>query len=679
MSGKRRHISYPTWSLILLCAIILTLSSVASPIVSSVPVNKPLRNPEGNDWWPMFRHDTLHSGVSTSTAPEAADILWTYQTGFVISSSPTVSHGRVYIGSWDRSLYCFEMDSGILLWNYSTGSEITSSPAVVNGRVFFGSQNANLYCLDAVDGSLLWVFKTGFIIDTSPMVVDERVFFGSSDGSLYCLNVVDGSLLWEYETNSAFVSSPAVVDEKLYVGIVNGAFVCLNSMTGELLWMFSTISGIYSSPTIDNGKVYFGANDNNVYCLDALNGGIIWSYNAGCEMHASPSVAYGCVYIGTSDGRMLCLDKETGSFLWSYFVNGSIESSPGIADGKLYFDSDPCCGYTSYLVCLDAYSGGLVWSYNLNTRFPTKSSPALVAGKLFVGAGDGTVYAFGDIQYLADANGPYFGFEDSAVQFTGSVYGGEPGYTWFWDLGDGTTSTMQNPTHTYTTVGEYPVTLTVIDNQGQITTDDTMVFIDVPNAPPLAPTIDGPSSGKPGESYQFVLTATDENNDKILYFVDWGDNTTSGWLGPFASGEAIHQSHTWSTRGSYKILVKAKDWHGAESDWSGPFPLAIKAPVLSIELKGGLGISVSITNIGDAPATNTLWNMSFEGGVLFRVFKTQLMGTIPPGTTQSATIFPLGFGSMTIRLFIQCDEGAVLNNTIQVKLLIFFVFGLNSL
>lgn len=30
---------------------------------------------------------------------------------------------------------------------------------------------------------------------------------------------------------------------------------------------------------------------------------------------------------------------------------------------------------------------------------------------------------------------------------------------WFWDFGDGTTSTLQNPTHTYTVVGTYTVTL----------------------------------------------------------------------------------------------------------------------------------------------------------------------------------------------------------------------------
>jgi len=33
--------------------------------------------------------------------------------------------------------------------------------------------------------------------------------------------------------------------------------------------------------------------------------------------------------------------------------------------------------------------------------------------------------------------------------------------TWFWDFGDGTTSTVKNPSHTYLSTGYFEVTLTV--------------------------------------------------------------------------------------------------------------------------------------------------------------------------------------------------------------------------
>ena len=623
----------------------------------------------------MFHHDEKHRGVSTTTVPDDAELLWSYQTGFIISSSPAVSHGRIYVGSWDRNIYCLTMDSGTLLWNYSTMSEITSSPAVVNGKVYVGSQDTYLYCLDGINGSFLWKFKTGFIIDTSPTVVDDWVFFGSSDGSLYCLSTQDGTLIWEYETNSAFVSSPAVFNEKVYVGMVNGDIICLNKNTGGLLWTFTITSGIYSSPAIDEGNIYFGGNDYYVYCLDANNGSFLWNYNAQSEVHSSPAIAYGLLYIGTSDGRMLCLDKETGEFVWSYVINGSVESSPGVADGKVYFVTDPCCGFTSYVFCLNAYTGALVWSYNLNTQHQTKSSPALAAGKVFVGSGDGTVYAFGEIQYLADANGPYYSFANISVQFTGSVYGGEPGYQWYWELGDGSTSTLQHPTHTYSSIGVYEVNLTVTDNLGQVATDDTVVSIDVPNIPPEIPTIDGPTTGKPTEFYEFVFSSSDQNDDRIRYYIDWGDDTTSGWIGLFDSGVPVTQNHTWATIGSYEVKVKAKDWHGAESSWSDPFEITINIPELTVELKGGFGIRVIISNTGGAPATNVSCNISFTGGFVLPSSQFQFSGTILPEEQVTEKTLVFGLGKITISVLVRCDEGIAVTDTIQAKLVLFFVFG----
>jgi PKD repeat protein len=46
------------------------------------------------------------------------------------------------------------------------------------------------------------------------------------------------------------------------------------------------------------------------------------------------------------------------------------------------------------------------------------------------------------------------------VQFTDTSTGG-PVSTWSWDFGDNTTSTLQDPTHTYSTPGTYDVTLAV--------------------------------------------------------------------------------------------------------------------------------------------------------------------------------------------------------------------------
>jgi len=87
------------------------------------------------------------------------------------------------------------------------------------------------------------------------------------------------------------------------------------------------------------------------------------------------------------------------------------------------------------------------------------------------------------------------------------------------------------------------------------------------NQPPAVPTIDGSASGIVGQTYEYTFITTDPNGDYISYYINWGDSTNSGWIGPNQSSEQIIVSHTWTTRGTYTIKAKAKDVYDAESDW----------------------------------------------------------------------------------------------------------------
>ena len=57
--------------------------------------------------------------------------------------------------------------------------------------------------------------------------------------------------------------------------------------------------------------------------------------------------------------------------------------------------------------------------------------------------------------------------------------------SWFWDFGDGTNSTLQNPTHKFTTKGNYTVTLTVADDQIAVDSFSMTISITEPPAPEL--------------------------------------------------------------------------------------------------------------------------------------------------------------------------------------------------
>ncbi len=76
---------------------------------------------------------------------------------------------------------------------------------------------------------------------------------------------------------------------------------------------------------------------------------------------------------------------------------------------------------------------------------------------------------------------------------------------------------------------------------------------------PSKPLIDGTVNGKPSVEYDYTFIAIDPNSDDIFIFVDWGDNTNSGWVGPYQSGMEILLEHSWSEKGTYKITARAKD------------------------------------------------------------------------------------------------------------------------
>ncbi len=85
---------------------------------------------------------------------------------------------------------------------------------------------------------------------------------------------------------------------------------------------------------------------------------------------------------------------------------------------------------------------------------------------------------------------------------------------------------------------------------------------------PYPPIISGPTSGKTGISYTYNFSSRDPNDDNVYYYVAWGDGTNSSWLGPYASGAQASAAHIWIQKGMYTIKVKAKDIHGAESNWA---------------------------------------------------------------------------------------------------------------
>lgn len=99
--------------------------------------------------------------------------------------------------------------------------------------------------------------------------------------------------------------------------------------------------------------------------------------------------------------------------------------------------------------------------------------------------------------------------------------------------------------------------------------DPTLTFYQDDNHAPSKP--DRPTGKQLGfrlQDYEFITSGTDSDGDELYYKWDWGDDTSSDWVGPYDSGEQVSINHSWKKMGFYNVKVKTRDEHLTQSIWS---------------------------------------------------------------------------------------------------------------
>jgi PKD repeat protein len=148
---------------------------------------------------------------------------------------------------------------------------------------------------------------------------------------------------------------------------------------------------------------------------------------------------------------------------------------------------------------------------------------------------------------------PTAGVQPLAVTFTDTSTNTPT--SWSWNFGDGYTSTLQNPSHTYTTGGTYTVSLTATNSKGSNTlTRTSYITVDPPVAAFSALPVTGPAP--------LTVQFTDESTGSIPTYWEWtfGD----GWMA--AGGiEARNPSNTYTTPGTYTVTLHVANAAGGNT------------------------------------------------------------------------------------------------------------------
>lgn len=85
------------------------------------------------------------------------------------------------------------------------------------------------------------------------------------------------------------------------------------------------------------------------------------------------------------------------------------------------------------------------------------------------------------------------------------------------------------------------------------------------NEPPAPPTITGPVKGNINVATVYNGTTTDPEGDEVWYFIDWGDQTNSSWIGPYSSGASVIKLHAWTIKGTYILKPRQRAAMGTKA------------------------------------------------------------------------------------------------------------------
>lgn len=393
------------------------------------------------------------------------NVRWVAQLGSQSYGNPTVSGGKVFIGTnnenprnpalgGDRGvLLCMDEKTGKMLWQLAapklgTGKVsdweflgLCSSPAVDGDRVYIVTNRCEAMCLD-VNG----------MANGNQGYADEAKYLTAAGSPPHTVGPTDADILWRFDMRQELGvfphnitnCGPLVLGDKLVVTTSNGvdwthtnipnprapALCMLNKNTGELLGEEAagvssrTLHSNWSSPA--GGKI---ANKDQII----FGGGDGWCYGFDTETVDDNGVKilkelwrYDCnpPHYRTKDGKPLKYATREGP--------SEVIATPVVYKDRVYtaIGQDPEHGEgLGAFVCIDATKTGDIsktpplWSYDKIER--SLSTASIVDGLLYVADFSGFVHCLD-----AETGKPYWVFDTkshiwgSTLVADGKVYFG---------------------------------------------------------------------------------------------------------------------------------------------------------------------------------------------------------------------------------------------------------------
>jgi len=285
-----------------------------------------------------------------------------------------------------------------------------------------------------------------------------------------------------------------------------------------------------------------------------LPDGFQWDFGDGATSTSSATIvthAYAADTVGTPYTVTLIASNACGSDTAQY----TITVLPNQVTS--FFNMDPvqgCAPLTVNLTHLTAGDTALYWTLGdgnasiASDLTHTYSQPGTYTITLEAfGCGydaysqDVTIYPAPQPSFTVAPQGTCIGGEFTFTNTTAGISGSQ------WSFGDGGTSTLTSPTHSYATSGAFPVTLTVTSALNGCPASITqLVNVSITPVAAFTPT---PDNG----CIDLQVAFTNQSTSAGFYQWSFGDGNTSGLSEPF---------HTYANAGTYTVTLIAENVNG---------------------------------------------------------------------------------------------------------------------
>ncbi|MBU1072032.1 PKD domain-containing protein, partial [bacterium] len=561
-------------------------------------------NPDDNSAVPG--HGTACAGVAAATANNGLGVAGIAGGCSIMPLKVADSWGDIYFSYLIDAIY-YAADNGADVISMSLGAAISGDPSTDAALLYArnagvvilaatGNENDNAISYPAINGNVIAVGAASPCGDrkrssSSSGEVNPGV---NTDPNGY---TCDGERWWgsNYGTNTQDAASA--------VDIIAPTILPTTDITG---------GGGYSN---NDYEPFF----NGTSCATPYAAGV-----AALILSAEPTLTPSQVRTRIRSTALDVVNVESGSGWDRYSGYGMIDAEAAIAAGAgpvaptADFVGSPTGGCVPLTVDFTDQSTGDVtsWSWNFGDGgVSTQQNPPhvyTVAGTYSVtltatgpGGSDGftrTNYVTVDPAPAADFTASVTaGFAPLAVDFTDLSAGGPT--SWSWTFGDGGTSTLQSPSHTYTAPGVYDVTLTATNPCGSDPVTKTG-YITVNAAPPTAAFTQDQTAICAGGDVSFTDQST---GDVTSWDWDFGDGGTSTQPNPI---------HTYAAAGTFTVSLTVIGPGG--SDTATATNLIDVAPLVAADFTasvtaGFAPLAVDFTDLSAGGPTSWSWTFG-DGG-----------------------------------------------------------------